>query len=1084
MVSTDENYYKYHNRKPTEAAIDVDNFIRANSDFRFVPRDLIFDKEIDSKNKQYNNPYSLEGQASYYENTGEIFPFSFRNGGSLPMYQDGNGEYIVQAGNTFDGIANLKGVPKDLLRKVNPGISYNDIKVGQVINIPVNTPKTKEERKEFALTRKKETPSNNLNIVKDLPKEQTGLNIEGLKEGIAQAESVGGIKMINPESTATGLYGQRFSELGDKNIFQGTREDFAKDIEAQNRVFDIRLNEGLDGKGGLIKDAEDLYLEYFPQIDNFEFSKEDLIGLINFIGRQGTRQFLGYHIRDGKPLSEALPNIYSDEAKQSNKTPFEYLEIIRDYYQTGGQLQKSQDGNGEYKIPKDYGTLPISSINSKASIVNTPPPLFDAPDYALNVPDFVFYNSPVLASNTNNIPKDKIHTVSKGETLSGIASKYGVSITDIVNTNDIKNPNTISIGQTFKIPSVNKIDTGNTYTIKSGDNLSKIASLNNTSVNELQKINNIKNPNLITTGQTIKLPDGVSNTTDVKKSWSSTDNFEKLRQQVNQGTDSSIVVQSQNIYNPDEKYIMVNKRTGKMQVYQGDQIIADYEVLTGKNPGDAQTVTKYRDLNGNGITDANEIKSSNIDWDAGNLSTGAGKYTLSYTSQKGPAKYQYAPSFNLLNENNLEVSTAIHGTPKGRMQYYDNDNIEDNRQSMGCINGKCQDLQELYNMNLPKGTPVYILPEDPGNYFEMVDGQAVMRSPQKNREAAEYYEDELGRPQKGQGINYSQNTLNYKPIYPVLDVQSFKEHAFNERGLLNKLTFDNNDQEEFQKYTVPFIKALVENKRDVMSAAQIPSDVYNQIAKVTFGIYGAESNYGDDHNWVQNAAKGFVKETTQKARKKNLHEKIPAGETIFALRGAPDAFKEYEGFMIPSGIVQTGVGPMVTFKKKAGDRLKSSLGLTQLRWEDVNDDEKKALAKVGITAIEDFFDPKLAAIGTAVILGVRYNQQLDIPEKPYIMELLPSKWNNAGNYPSRVKDNARFLEFYQEAPIVDFQKDKETSELEMYKNYINGVYDGTEREAAAERIYDKLNRVYYRKAKGLGMSAPNYIMTNIINRSN
>ena len=87
MMSTDEHYFKYHNRKPTEADMDVDNFIRANSDFRFVPRDLIFDKEIDSKNKQYNNPYSMEGQASYYEDTGQIFPF--KDGGRLPMYQDG-----------------------------------------------------------------------------------------------------------------------------------------------------------------------------------------------------------------------------------------------------------------------------------------------------------------------------------------------------------------------------------------------------------------------------------------------------------------------------------------------------------------------------------------------------------------------------------------------------------------------------------------------------------------------------------------------------------------------------------------------------------------------------------------------------------------------------------------------------------------------------------------------------------------------------------------------------------------------------------------------------------------------------------
>ena len=36
-------------------------------------------------------------------------------------------------------------------------------------------------------------------------------------------------------------------------------------------------------------------------------------------------------------------------------------------------------------------------------------------------------------------------------------------------------------------------------------------------------------------------------------------------------------------------------------------------------------------------------------------------------------------------------------------------------------------------------------------------------------------------------------------------------------------------------------------------------------------------------------------------------------------------------------------------------------------------------------------------------------------------------------------------------------------------------------ETKAEKIYDKLNRVYYRKAKALDMSAPNYIMSNIIN---
>lgn len=44
------------------------------------------------------------------------------------------------------------------------------------------------------------------------------------------------------------------------------------------------------------------------------------------------------------------------------------------------------------------------------------------------------------------------HTVAAGETLSGIAAKYGVNYQDIAKANGIANPNLIYPGQTFKIP--------------------------------------------------------------------------------------------------------------------------------------------------------------------------------------------------------------------------------------------------------------------------------------------------------------------------------------------------------------------------------------------------------------------------------------------------------------------------------------------------------------------------------------------------------------------------------------------------------------------------------------------------------
>jgi len=49
-------------------------------------------------------------------------------------------------------------------------------------------------------------------------------------------------------------------------------------------------------------------------------------------------------------------------------------------------------------------------------------------------------------------PEETIYTVKKGDSLSKIARKYGVSVSEIVKVNGISNPNLISIGQKIKIP--------------------------------------------------------------------------------------------------------------------------------------------------------------------------------------------------------------------------------------------------------------------------------------------------------------------------------------------------------------------------------------------------------------------------------------------------------------------------------------------------------------------------------------------------------------------------------------------------------------------------------------------------------
>jgi stage II sporulation protein D len=52
----------------------------------------------------------------------------------------------------------------------------------------------------------------------------------------------------------------------------------------------------------------------------------------------------------------------------------------------------------------------------------------------------------------NNTLNTLTYTVKKGETLSGIAKQLNVLMSDIIQTNNIKNPNVIKIDQQLIIP--------------------------------------------------------------------------------------------------------------------------------------------------------------------------------------------------------------------------------------------------------------------------------------------------------------------------------------------------------------------------------------------------------------------------------------------------------------------------------------------------------------------------------------------------------------------------------------------------------------------------------------------------------
>lgn len=99
------------------------------------------------------------------------------------------------------------------------------------------------------------------------------------------------------------------------------------------------------------------------------------------------------------------------------------------------------------------------------------------------------------------------YTVKAGDTLYGISNQFGVSVTELAELNGIKGSN-LAIGQILKIPSSSGTNPNNMfmYTVKSGDTLYGIARKFGTTVEEIMNLNYFKDTN-IKPGDVIRIPE-------------------------------------------------------------------------------------------------------------------------------------------------------------------------------------------------------------------------------------------------------------------------------------------------------------------------------------------------------------------------------------------------------------------------------------------------------------------------------------------------------------------------------------------------------------------------------------------------
>lgn len=105
---------------------------------------------------------------------------------------------------------------------------------------------------------------------------------------------------------------------------------------------------------------------------------------------------------------------------------------------------------------------------------------------------------------------DAGYIVRSGDTLSGIAQSRGIRLAALIRANpQISNPDLIRVGQHVTVPTGSGEGGGGaSYTVRAGDTLSGIASRYGTNYQAIAHANGIGDPSLIRPGQTLSIAGG------------------------------------------------------------------------------------------------------------------------------------------------------------------------------------------------------------------------------------------------------------------------------------------------------------------------------------------------------------------------------------------------------------------------------------------------------------------------------------------------------------------------------------------------------------------------------------------------
>ena len=236
-----------------------------------------------------------------------------------------------------------------------------------------------------------------------------------------------------------------------------------------------------------LEDAGQTVLKYYQLRNNSDTSKDD-----------------DYLIRNtANNLTIVIDYGYIDNTSDANflKNNYEKLAeaVVKSIANYAGVSYSPANMEGYYIVKKGDSLWSIASKNN--TTVDNIKKLNNLFSNNLSVGQVL-----KLSYDTENedIKESNIYTVKKGDSLWLIANKYGTTVDELKNANNLKS-NTLSIGQTLIIPKKKENTNKISYVVKKGDSLWLIANKYDTTVEKIKSTNNLKS-NTLSIGQVLVIP--------------------------------------------------------------------------------------------------------------------------------------------------------------------------------------------------------------------------------------------------------------------------------------------------------------------------------------------------------------------------------------------------------------------------------------------------------------------------------------------------------------------------------------------------------------------------------------------------